>query len=39
VTTVEPIEEGRKYVYRDNQIVAIEEWVGGRLVSKRPATR
>jgi hypothetical protein len=39
VTLVEPVEEGRKYVYRENQIVAIEEWVGGRLVSKRPATR
>ena len=39
VTLVEPVAEGRKYVYREDQIVAIEEWVGGRLVSKRPATR
>jgi O-antigen/teichoic acid export membrane protein len=39
VTLVEPVAEGRKYVYREDQIVAIEEWADGRLVSKRPATR
>jgi O-antigen/teichoic acid export membrane protein len=39
VPLVEPVSEGRKYVYREDQIVAIEEWADGRLVSKRPATR
>jgi hypothetical protein len=31
-----PGEAGRKWVYRDNQVVAVEQWVDGKLVSTRP---
>ena len=36
VEKVELIDHGRKYVYRDNRVVAVEQWVDGKLVSTRP---
>ena len=34
--SVQLLDKGRKWVYRDNQVVAVEQWVDGKLISTRP---
>lgn len=34
--SVQLLDKGRKYVYRDNRVVAIEQWLDGKLVSTQP---
>lgn len=31
-------DSGRKYIYRDNRVVAVEEWVDGKLISTQAFT-